>query len=523
MILIVLDGWGIGVPKRGNPFFEANLPTVQEIEKNWLLTTLQASGLAVGLPWGESGNSEVGHSAMGTGRIIYQYMPRIIFSIQDGSFFQNEALLGAVNRVKEKKSQLHLIGLLSSGSVHSYVDHLYALLELAQRNEISHRVKIHIFTDGRDSPPKSAITILKNFTERLNVLKQGKIATIMGRFWPMDRDRNWERTKAAYLALTGQEGTFIDDPISYLEHSYDNGVYDESIKPAIILENNEPVGKIKEGDAVIFFNFREDSARQLTKAFILPEFNEFDRELIKDLYFTTMTKYEEDLPAHVAFGPAEIKNPVGKVISDAGLKQIRIAETEKYAHVTYFFNGFEEKSFPGEERVLIPSEAIERFEDKPEMRAAEIGDKIIDSLESKKFDFILANFANADMIGHTGNYQSTVKALEAIDSALGKIFKKILSMEKAALLISADHGNAEMKINEKTGEISTEHTVNPIPFYMVVPPFKAVKTIAEINLEKGQTLGFLSDIGPTILDLLGLKIPSEMTGKSLIKIFGIKI
>ncbi|MBI2450926.1 MAG: 2,3-bisphosphoglycerate-independent phosphoglycerate mutase [Parcubacteria group bacterium] len=512
----------MGSPQKGNPFNEANLPTIAEIEKNWLLTTLQASGLAVGLPWSEPGNSEVGHSSMGSGRIIYQYMPRIIFSIRDGSFFKNEALLGAINHVKEKKSDLHLMGLFSSGSVHSYIDHLYALLEMAAQNNISHRVKIHIFTDGKDSSPKLGLTLVKNFTERINILKQGKIATIMGRFWAMDRDQNWDRTKAAYFALTGQEGTFIENPLEYIQHSYDNGIYDESIKPAIVLENSEPVGKIKNNDAVIFFNFREDSVRQFTKAFVLPEFKGFDRELIKDLYFATMTKYEESLPVKIAFEPIEIKNPVGKVISGAGLKQIRIAETEKYAHVTYFFNAFEEKSFPGEDRVLIPSQPIEHFEDKPEMRALEIGDKILEAID-KKYDFILANFANADMIGHTGNYQATVKALEAVDMVLGKILKKILSMEKSALLISADHGNAEMKINEKTGEISTEHTMNPIPFYLIVPPYKAVKTVTEIELEKSQTLGFLSDIGPTILDLLGLGVPKEMTGKSLIKLFGIKI
>ncbi|MDP3003926.1 MAG: 2,3-bisphosphoglycerate-independent phosphoglycerate mutase [Candidatus Azambacteria bacterium] len=518
VILVILDGYGRGPENAANAIFKAKKPNIDFIEKNFPMTNLQASGIAAGLPWGEEGNSEVGHLNLGAGQIIYQYLPRITFAIRDGSFFKKPALLQAADHIRKNNSSLHIIGLVGSGNVHSYIDHLYAILDFAKKENIKN-VFIHAFTDGRDSPPKDALDFYEKVQNKLNRdYSFAKIASLIGRHYAMDRDNNWDRIETAYRLLTESKGEISPDVETAIKSDYDKNIADEFIEPKII--DDKPKA-IKDGDAVVFIDFREDSARQLTRAFVENDFDKFKREKLKDLYFATMTRYEKDLPLNVLFEPLEIKNMLAKVISDAGKKQIHIAETEKYAHVTYFFNGGIENPMPDEDRILISTKRDHNFAEDPTMSAPEITEKLIEAINSKKYDFIVVNYANADMVGHSGNFQATVSAIEALDGEVGKITAEVLKIN-GALIITSDHGNADEKVDLLTGRPLTEHTINPVPFYLISNDFKREKTPEDFEIYKFEIRGILADVAPTVLELMELPQPPEMTGKSLLKMLNLK-
>jgi len=518
VILVVLDGWGIAPPYSGNAITQAKTPNFDKLVSLYPSMTLRASGEAVGLPWGESGNSEVGHMNLGLGRIIYQDLPRINRAISDNSFYKNKVLLEATDYVKKNNSALHFIGLISNGGVHASIEHLLALLALAKEKNIKN-VYIHAILDGRDTPYNSGINFIKEIERHIQEYKIGKIATISGRFYAMDRNNHWDRTGKAYFAMVKGEGNEGENPTKVIKESYDKKIYDEEFVPTVIKEKGEPVGLIKEKDAVIFFNYRSDRARQLTKAFVLPGFEKIkNREYLKNLFFVCFTEYEEDLPVKIAFLPEKIKNTLGETISKAGYKQLRIAETEKYAHVTYFFNGGLEEKSTGEDHVLIPSLQVESYDIKPEMSAMEITKKIIELIEKDKYNFILVNYANVDMVGHTANIKAASKAVEVVDKCLGDLVK--ITLEKnGILLVTADHGNAENMFNMQTGLKDKEHTANPVPFIIIGKEFEG-KTIGfqeapGNDLSLIQPQGILSDVAPTILKIMKIKIPPEMTGRSL--------
>jgi len=514
VVLVVLDGWGIGKNKKGNALLAAKLPIFEKLDNFYPRIALQASGISVGLFWGESGNSEVGHKTLGAGKIIYQDLARITMDIQSGNFFENAILKEAVNYAKKNQSALHLMGLLGKGCIHSYADNLYALLELA-KNEKLEKVFIHVFTDGRDSPPNSAIEAVQKLQEKINQLGVGRIVTLIGRNFSMDRNNNWDRIKKAYDLLTKGEGEKIQDPIVYLQSSYAKDVFDEYLEPAIIVSEDGTLHTIQNNDSVIFFNIREDRARELTKAFVLPSFDKFSREYLANLNFTTLIKYEDDLPANVAYEAEEVKTPLGKVLSQNNLRQLRIAETEKFAHVTYFFNGGNEEAFPREDHAIVPSFKVNHFEEVPQMKAKELTEKTIEAINKEVYDFILINYANTDILGHTGNLEATTKSAEFVDESLGKLITATL-LKKGCLLITADHGNAEEMLDNFTGEKKTEHTVNPVPLWFVTPENHQKRT--PLGNEEIKAVGFLSDIAPTILDLFQIDKPEEMTGESLLPI-----
>ena len=515
VVLAILDGFGVNTLPGESPLETAKKPTIDDFNANYPLTTLQASGLAVGLPWGEEGNSEVGHLTIGSGRVLYHHLPRIIVSIQDGTFFENPAFVDAAAHVRASGGTFHIIGLFSSGSVHAYADHMYAMLRFAKREGLEH-VALHLFGDGRDSPASELKTFLPQLEERMRTeCPTAFIASIIGRHFSMDREERWDLIEQAYNCLIGKNGASFEYLKKYIEDSYAAGVTDEFFVPAWkVNEKGEAVGRIHEGDAVVFTNFREDSERQLVHAFLNEEFDKFDRAKIPNMFFVTMTEYEKGLPAHVAYPPLNIEWSLARLISYANKKQFHIAETEKYAHVTYFFNGGKEQPFTGEERKLIPSARVP-FDQKPDMSAREITDALIEALP--QYDFILVNFANADMVGHTGNFEATAKAIEVLDECLGRIRDKILQLG-GVLVITADHGNSEEKRYRLTGEKRTKHSSNPVPFYLVASQFrhKTPRTAQEIQERLGQIEGVLSDVAPTILDLMGLSVPSEMTGINLL-------
>ncbi|OHA13981.1 MAG: phosphoglycerate mutase (2,3-diphosphoglycerate-independent) [Candidatus Tagabacteria bacterium RIFCSPLOWO2_01_FULL_39_11] len=516
VVLLVLDGFGVNPQAVESPWKEAKHPAFEEIEKFWPFTVLQASGLAVGLPWGEEGNSEVGHLTMGSGRVVYNHLPRIMVSIQDNSFFKNEAFLTAVEKVKKQNSSLHFMGLFSSGSVHSYVDHLYALLKLAESNGVK-KTYLHLFTDGRDAPQDEGVKFTRQLEERLFKLYPDiKIASLVGRRYAMDRDGNWDMIEKTYEMLTEGKAEKFQVASLYLEDSYKKGIFDENIEPGILVDSaGNPEGRIQSGDAVIFFNYREDSMREIAKAFSEDDFKEFEREKLSDVLFVAITEYEKGIPMLVAFPPLDVGWPLARVLSEAGMKQLHVAETEKYAHITYFFNGGREILYPGEERILIPSLKAGHFDLAPEMSAPKITDSVISALG--KYDFILANFANADMVGHTGNFESTIKAFEVLDFSVGKIIPKVLEMG-GALIITGDHGNAEEKIYRFSGEKRTKHTANPVPFYLIVEDSRRKNNRSREEILKiySNVSGVLTDIAPTILELMDLEKPKEMTGISLV-------
>ncbi|XOU94717.1 MAG: 2,3-bisphosphoglycerate-independent phosphoglycerate mutase [Candidatus Kerfeldbacteria bacterium] len=520
VMLIILDGWGIAPKAPSNPIGTAETPNIDSLIDNYPTLAVQASGEAVGLPWGEMGNSEVGHLNLGAGRIMYQNLPRISKSIAEKSFYKKEAFLHAAKHVKKNKSAIHLMGLVGVGSIHASVDHLYGLMEFCAQQKIS-KVYLHLFLDGRDSPKDSAAAVVGKIIDKIEEIKVGEIASLTGRFFAMDRDNRWKREEKTYNSIVNGDAEYYDeDPISAIKASYKRKVYDEEFEPTIIGTKEKPVGLVQDKDAVIFFNFRPDRARQLTSAFTLPGFDKFDRpEYMKNLFFATMTQYDKDLPVEIAFLPENIEYPIARVISESKLKQLHISETEKYAHVTYFFNGGQEKPFTGQENVIIPSPAVPSYDKQPEMSASKLTDRLIKEIKSEKFDFIVANYANADMVGHTGNIKATIKGIEAVDECIGRVTKEVLEKD-GLVFITADHGNAEEMTNMQTGAMDKEHSVNPVPVIAVGnkwkgnTPFKDI--IVDHDLSMLQPTGILSDIPVTILIHMGLKPAVGMTGNDLL-------
>ena len=500
---MILDGFGINEKEEGNAIKMANIPNIKRILKQYPNTILHTSGLDVGLPEGQMGNSEVGHTNIGAGRIVYQELTRITKSIEDGDFFSIPELVTAIENCKKNHSKLHIMGLVSDGGVHSHQRHLFALLELAKRKDFED-VYVHCFLDGRDTPPASAEGYLAELEAKMSEKGVGKIATIMGRFYAMDRDKRWNRIQKAYDAMVKGEGEKASSASVAIENSYQKEVFDEFVVPTVICNNDKPVAKIEENDSVIFFNFRPDRAREITRAIVDEEFDGFEREYFKT-NFVTFTNYDETIKnVSVAFKKDEIKNTFGEIISKHGMTQLRIAETEKYAHVTFFFNGGEEKQYEGEDRILIPSPKVETYDMKPEMSAFEVTENVLNAIHSRKYDSIILNFANPDMVGHTGNVEAVIKALESLDGCVEKIVEAI-EEEHGILLITADHGNCEQMIDYKTGEPHTAHTTNPVPLVLVGKD--------DVKLKEGR----LADLAPTMLDLMGLEKPEEMTGESLIE------
>ncbi|WP_202820039.1 2,3-bisphosphoglycerate-independent phosphoglycerate mutase [Calderihabitans maritimus] len=506
-MLVILDGWGLREATGGNAIAQAHLPNYRYLKKEYPFTTLKASGEYVGLPAGQMGNSEVGHLNIGAGRVVYQELTRISRAIEDGTFFRNQVLLQAVEHAKRNKRALHLMGLLSDGGVHSHIRHLFALLDLARQHRLE-QVFIHAFLDGRDVPPANAKEYFLALNEKLQETGLGSVATVMGRYYAMDRDKRWDRTEKAYRAMVAGEGLKAAMPLDALEAAYNRGETDEFVTPTVIVrENGNPVATVKPGDAVIFYNFRADRARQLTRAFVEKDFTAFDRPGgYLGVHFVCMTQYDVEIPAPVAFPPQNLINTLGEVLAKEGKRQLRIAETEKYAHVTFFFNGGVEEPNPGEDRILIPSPKVPTYNLKPEMSAYEVTETVLEKIRTGEYDVIILNFANPDMVGHTGIMEAAVKAVEAVDECIGRIWKAVRERD-GILIITADHGNAEQMVDPETGESHTAHTDNPVPFILVSDEYKHAR------LKEGA----LKDIAPTLLQLLNISKPSEMTGESLLQ------
>ena len=522
--LVILDGFGVAPNGHGNAISQAQTPTLNYIVSNFPSLALQASGPLVGLPWGEMGNSEVGHLNIGAGRIVGQDLPRITNAIQSGEFFNNQVFLDAVKHVKKNNSSLHLVGLNSSGGVHSLDEHLYALLGLAANNGLLDKVFIHMFTDGRDTGPKVALESLKKLDERIGRNGAGRVATIAGRFYAMDRAGHWNQTMETYAALVDGKGQTAINPEQAVSNSYNSQIFDEMIKPTVILGNDgQPVTKISDNDSVIFFNFRSDRALQLAQAFTMPQIvpEAFRRQPLKNLYFVTMTEYAPELPVHVAFPYVGLKNNLAEVISNAGLTQFHIAESEKYAHVTAFFNCGKTEKYKGEERVIInsPENNAQNYSDHPEMSAEAVAGSLAQKISTSTTNFFVANFANCDMVGHTGSLRAGMMAVEFIDKCLKLVLEACLKAD-AVLIITADHGNIEQMINPKNGEIDKDHTTNPVPFLLAANEFKSPKSFDRnyAFLASLVPAGVICDIAPVILDLFGLPKPVEMTGINLLEV-----
>jgi 2,3-bisphosphoglycerate-independent phosphoglycerate mutase len=516
LALIILDGWGIAPAGEGNAITKAKLPFFNGLTQKYPTTALYSSGREVGLSWGEVGNSEVGHLNIGSGLVCYQTLPRINKSIEDGSFFENKTFLDCIAHVKKNGSRLHFMGLASQGGVHSHIDHLFALIDLAKKNKIKD-AGFHLFLDGRDAVYNSGLDVIKSLEEKLKKTKVGKIANLCGRFYALDRDNRWDRTEAAYRAITDGVGAEARDAVSAIETSYKNKVYDEEFLPTVIKDKRGAV-TIGANDAVIFFNFRPDRARQIAKAFVLPQFQGFARNQIENLFFGAMTEYEKNLPISVAFPPQGIALPLARIVSESGLAQLHIAETEKYAHITFFINGMAEEPFKGEDRIIIPSPGVASYDQKPEMSADELTRRVVKELGMGKHHFTAINFANSDIVGHTGDVGATIKAVETVDRCLKQIVETIL-MKDGMTIITADHGNAEELINLQTGEIDKEHSTNPVPFIVVRNDLHGQQLFPEIpngDLSLVQPTGILADIAPTVLKNLGISQPSDMTGNPLI-------
>ena len=498
--LIIMDGFGYNPDTYGNAIAAAKKPNIDKYMAECPNTIIGASGLDVGLPDGQMGNSEVGHTNIGAGRIVYQMLVKISKDIKDGTFFNNKAILGAMNNCKEKGSALHLMGLLSPGGVHSHMEHMYGIVEMAKKNGLD-KVYIHAFLDGRDVPPSSAAEYMEEAVDELKKIGLGKIATISGRFYAMDRDNAWDRVEKAYAALVYGEGVKESDPVQAIKNSYTNEVTDEFMLPTVI----EGGAQIKADDSVIFFNFRPDRARQITRSFVDPDFSGFERRKgFFPVKFVCMAQYDATMPnVSVAYPPEQLTMTMGEYLSKLGKTQLRIAETQKYAHVTFFFNGGEERQFEGEDRILIKSPDVPTFDLKPEMSAYEVCDAVCEAIDSDKYDVIILNYANCDMVGHTGIFDAAVKAVEATDTCVGRMVEKILAKGGAAL-ITADHGNAD-KMMEPDGSPFTAHTTNPVPLIAVG---------VDGELAEG---GVLADLAPTMLDIMGVPQPAEMTGKSLLR------
>lgn len=516
VVLVILDGWGVGSADESNPIHVVNPQNINYLRANFPSGSLQASGISVGLPWNEEGSSEVGHLTIGAGKTVYQYYPKITLAVRDRTFFKNEVLRKAFAHAKENNSAVNLVGLLSAGNIHSSLEHLGALIQFAEEEKFP-KLNLHLFTDGRDSPPNSAMDLVKK-------IPRGKLASLSGRFYAMDRDAHWERTKKAYDVLTG-EGPLIgtNDIEAHIKETYDRKFNDEYIEPTLIgpASVDASAGKpenraIKDNDSVIFFNFREDRMRQIVSPFVLQSFNNFPAKKFNHLYIATMTPYDDDFKTPAAFEPEKILNPMGKVLADKGFTQLRLAETQKYPHVTYFFNGLKEEPFKNEYRVLIPSPPTIRPEEHPEMMALEITNRLLESIEEKVFDFILVNYANPDMIAHTGNYDACLKAVKVVDEQIGKITESCWR-NNIFLIITSDHGNIERVFNPQTGMPETKHDPSPVPIYLVAPEFHKTKTEEQIIESERGSVGVLADVAPTVLELLGIPKPAEMTGQSLVR------
>ncbi len=518
VVLLIIDGFGVAPSDEGNAVKHAQMPRFHHLVENYPAMTVQASGAAVGLSWGEMGNSEVGHLTIGSGQVFYQSFPRISLDIESGHFYENKALLQAVNAAKASGGALHLLGCTSAGNVHGSQEQLYALLELARRQGLK-KVFVHAFLDGRDSGYNSAKGFIQELQEKMREIGVGEIATMSGRYYAMDRDNRWDRIEKAYNALALGQGSQATDALEAIEASYARNVFDEQFEPTVLMRGQRPVATVSDGDAVIFFNFRPDRSRELTKAFVLPAFEKFPRRQIGQLTFVTFTEYEKDLPVDVAYPPYLIENSLARVISDASLHQLHIAETEKYAHVTFFLNGMREEAFPGEERVIIPSPPVSTYDLSPEMSVKPITDRVVKEILARSYDFIVINFANPDMVGHTGNEEATKTACEAVDRCLGQIADAVLAVG-GALVITADHGNAEEVKNLATGAMDKEHSTNPVPCVIVAHEFEGQKAaggdVVGGDLSFTPPSGMLADIAPTVCRLLGIPPSPDMTGRSLV-------
>lgn len=505
-VLMILDGYGLNEKKDGNAVAEANTPVMDALMTQYPFVKGNASGMAVGLPDGQMGNSEVGHLNMGAGRIVYQELTRITKEIQDGTFFENPALLAAVNNCKKNDSALHMFGLVSDGGVHSHNTHIYGLLELAKRNGLQ-KVYVHAFLDGRDTPPASGKGFVEELEQEMHRIGVGEVASVTGRYYAMDRDNNYDRVEKAYLALTKGEGLEASSATEGIQASYDREETDEFVKPTVVKKDGAPVALIQDGDSVVFYNFRPDRAREITRSFCDDEFKGFDRGKRLELTYVCFSDYDPTIPnKEVAFHKISVTNTFGEWLAARGMKQARIAETEKYAHVTFFFNGGVEEPNEGEERILVNSpKDVATYDLKPQMSAYEVCDKLVDSIKSDKYDVIIINFANPDMVGHTGVEQAAIKAVEAVDACVGRAVEAIKEVD-GVMFICADHGNAEQLVDYETGAPFTAHTTNPVPFILVNadPSYK---------LREG---GCLADIVPTLIELMGMEQPEEMTGKSLL-------
>jgi 2,3-bisphosphoglycerate-independent phosphoglycerate mutase len=512
--LIVMDGYGCSSRSDGNAIAAARRPVLSRLWDDDPHTELGASGLSVGLPEGQMGNSEVGHLNLGAGKVVYQDFTKISQAVRDGSFYENPTIMAAMERVKANGSALHVIGLIGLGGVHAHASHLFAVMEAAKRRGVD-RVYIHAITDGRDTAPTDGIEAARAIDTRAAEVGVGSIATVSGRYYSMDRDKRWDRTKLAYDAMVYGRGPTAPSAEDAILRSYQTGVTDEFIAPTVIVTgpDGEPVATVQDGDSVIFFNFRTDRPRQLVRAFVMPDFTDFDRgQQLQDLYFATMTAYEKDVPTQVAFAATDVSKPLARVLSERGLHQLHAAETEKYAHVTFFFNGGREQPFPGEDRILIPSpREVGTYDKKPEMSGREVAQATSEAIDSGKYQFVLVNFANADMVGHTGIMEAAIKAVETVDAAVGQVVEATIR-QGGVTLITADHGNAEQMTDYATGGPYTAHTVsNPVPFILVPGGHSSLD---DVRLRHG---GVLSDVAPTVLQLLGIPKPNDMTGTSLIE------
>ena len=506
LLLLIMDGFGISNHKEGNAIYLAKKPNLDKLFKNYPNTLLGASGLDVGLPKGQMGNSEVGHLNLGAGRIVYQDITRIDKAIQDGSFFKNKVLINAVKKAKENNSSLHLIGLVSDGCVHSSLNHLYAILKLAKEYKLE-RAWVHAFLDGRDTSPTAGKGYVKELLNKFQEIGVGKLSTISGRYYAMDRDKRWERVEKAYQAMVWGKGETASDPLKAIESSYKTNVTDEFMIPKVVTYDENPqVGRIKPEDVGIFFNFRADRARELSRALTDKNFNQFKRPDNLTIPLVSMTLYDETLNTDIAFPQVKLYNILAEVLSKNNIPQLRMAETEKYAHVTFFFNGGVEDPYPGEDRIVIPSPKVATYDLKPEMSAYEVTERVIDEIKSKKYKVIILNYANPDMVGHSGILEATIKAVEAVDFCVGEVISAIKEV-KGIAFVCGDHGNAEQMIDPQTGGPFTAHTTNPVPLILVDDDFKG----------RLRPKGILADVAPTMLQYLGIEKPREMEGISLVE------
>jgi 2,3-bisphosphoglycerate-independent phosphoglycerate mutase len=501
-VLIVLDGWGIGANDESNPIYMVKPQSFEWLRQNYPTTSLQASGIGVGLPWGEVGNSEVGHLTLGAGKVLYQYYPKITMAIEDGTFFDNAVLKQVFDHARKNNSAVNFAGLLTKANVHASLGHLQALIKMAGKEGIAN-VNLHLFADAKDSPPHTVENFLKE-------IPMDRLASLMGRYYAMDRSGNWQATATAYQTMTGQLSPIVESPTATIQATYAKGSTEEYLPPMRFAEDR----KIKDGDALFFFNYREDSIRQLASSFILKPFDKFPTLDFKNLFVATMSHYDDSFNVPVAFPADTVENPIGKVFSDLGFAQLRLAETYKYAHVTYFFNGLREPPFPNEYRTLIPSNESLHAEAHPEMMAKPITDRLIEAMQSRGFEFILVNYANGDAIAHTADYNASLEAVRTIDREIGRVLA-VAEDPDTILIITADHGNIEEMISPTTGLPESQHDASPVPFYLVMAEMKGRKFINQNSLAS-ETMGSLADVAPTILELMGIPKPADMTGRSLL-------